>query len=980
MTDSTLVEASSPAHDAEPEQKIYLQYWSFDDHVRDHVQDRRSGPYAGAGAVLDRVLGEIENELNERTIGETTTPFRAARSLTAPKSPRIAAAEERQQKAVEYILDVLRTVSEGLAVSEVTSSAKRRCSQYGRATLLLELSRACDKIWEDGLPYRTLEAVQEGAERFAGELPNPDAELVEAALGMVNLTLIDSHLFEAINGGRPGSVIGVLDEHLDEVEQTRELLVAEAERVEITSRDHLADLVKEAIGSCASTKRFYEAIRVAASCLEIFERWMAAAPRFGSQQPTERIECSNRYEELTVRLSKAVTELEKSVRDVGEDETVASRCEPWLQLLVDLRETLKASSEGSPPFGRVFVPERVMVRNCFPFAVNFSHEKFSQDAVEDHIWALDPALAPFGAHQPKGGLRSHVTREPRWVAAAEADAATAQTRVELLQHRLQHDLGPLQNGDISYSPLSLSGFWLDSGYGVYGGRRVQLHNVLILQKEEWEEVRNEYDVAQATIEATGQDAATEKQKAERARKRYESWLQSHTYEVWIELSRMGNHCLCIEPLLPLSAGANDRTTLPNKMYDEVRLATPWSAQTVVFARLEDDRGRKALQGEPRWDGAQWNDLREFAHEIVLRTAHALGDPITAGEAHRTFFDRADKHSGTVLDVDLDYLPGNLHEVITVKTDVPIVGAHGDVVVELDKMIGAQVVLRSANRIASTLTEWLRVPVQTFTNPESIAAGQSSEGRIAPLPFIGFSGDWFAYTGNTTVLGEVAVPSWLSMAYVEVAQFAASWIPLLQLWSLRLEDEIRTAHGHRGHRSATASERLRIVDQEIRRQTSELRSAQLCQSELHRRFLDVFLSESGVTRLEKELDSQLMAAERLVDWYDEKRRQSSEDSRNILLVIIGVFGVFGLASYLTLVNGRNDPQYRGPFQFMESPGREVALVLGVFLVISLFGVWVLRDVFAKLFVRLWSRHKARRSRRIAAKQSDPRESGSAGRSA
>jgi hypothetical protein len=534
-------------------------------------------------------------------------------------------------------------------------------------------------------------------------------------------------------------------------------------------------------------------------------------------------------------------------------------------------------------------------------------------------------------------------------AAAEEDELHKPLKKELLHNRLKEAFEPFQDSPIEYAPLPLSGFWLDSGYGVYGGKRVQLQNVLVLDRSEWEKRRVEKE------EVKKDKNKTEEQKA-KAEETYKEWLNGRTYEVWIELSRMGNHCLCIQPSLPIGAAKSDRAALPNEVYREVRLATPWPVgETVVLSRIKDgmdDNGVKTKKGEPQWERT-WGGLREFAHEIVLRTAHALGDPIT----------RQEKHLNGALDEDLDYLPGNLHEVVTVKTDIPIVGPDGEVIVPLDRMIGAQVVLRSANRVVSTLAEWLRVPVQMSPGRDPMAAGPTSEGRIAPLPFIGFSGDWFAYTGNMTVFGEVAVPSWLSMAYVEVAQFAASWVPLLELWSLRLEDEIRTAHGRRGHRSASASEQLRIVDQEIRRQTSQLRSAQLCQSQLHRRFLDIFLEESGVTRLEEEIEAQLIAAERLADWYDEKRHRSAEDSRNVLLVLIGVFGVFGLASYLTLANGKDDPPYRGFFKFMSSnPQTEVEIVLFTFVGIFLVGLFVLRDAirdqFNKLFGPAWRRHVTR----------------------
>jgi hypothetical protein len=176
-----------------------------------------------------------------------------------------------------------------------------------------------------------------------------------------------------------------------------------------------------------------------------------------------------------------------------------------------------------------------------------------------------------------------------------------------------------------------------------------------------------------------------------------------------------------------------------------------------------------------------------------------------------------------------------------------------------------------------------------------------------------------------------------------------------------------------HRSASASEQLRIVDQEIRRQTSQLHSAQLCQSQLHRRFLDIFLQESGVTRLEEELDAQLIAAERLADWYDEKRHRSAEDSRNFLLVLIGVFGVFGLASYLTLANGKHDPPYQGFFKFMSSnPQTEVDIVLFTFVGIFLIGLFVLRDAirdqFMKYLAPISSWNRSRKLKKRAARRS------------
>jgi hypothetical protein len=116
-----------------------------------------------------------------------------------------------------------------------------------------------------------------------------------------------------------------------------------------------------------------------------------------------------------------------------------------------------------------------------------------------------------------------------------------------------------------------------------------------------------------------------------------------------------------------------------------------------------------------------------------------------------------------------------------------------------------------------------------------------------------------------------------------------------------------------------------------------------------------LSEFGVTELERELSIQLEAAQRLTDWYREQRQQSAESVRNILLLLIGLFGVFSVASYLSLANGSTEKRYTGIFRFMNSsPNTEVYIVLGVFALFLIAGVWLLwrqiRDTIADWRVR------------------------------
>ena len=261
--------------------------------------------------------------------------------------------------------------------------------------------------------------------------------------------------------------------------------------------------------------------------------------------------------------AKAGTDTKTSTDDESAvNDEVASRCMPWLQLLTDLQQALDSSRDADHPFGRVFVPERVSVRSCFPFAVNYSHGKLGQDAVEKHLQALDADLVPFGA-DPKS------QRSPfhRHAGALEG----------LLSTQLGKDFPGFR---IKYSALQLTAFWLDSGYGVYGGKRVELQDVLVGITQEECKMRR----AGAENAAIGDRG-------------YKSWLRSHTYRVWIELSRMGNHCLCIEAVEPVQSAADERSSLPSDVYREIEVGDSLASRRK--GRLGTVRGLHETQ---RWQG------------------------------------------------------------------------------------------------------------------------------------------------------------------------------------------------------------------------------------------------------------------------------------------------------------------------------------------------------------------------------------------
>jgi len=871
-----------------------------------------------AEKVLPQMLNDIELDVGERWLGETTTTshrfkrFHVHRRRDEDENKVMDSYDQLGKYADDYVRDILATAGEGpdgeVQPEDLTES---------RALLLLKLWTSCELLWERSLCYRTLDAVCEGVGQFALVVEHdcrqaPDGwpySAFAAAAVIVRLTREDSRVFKAINrGDAKWSVLDKVRKALEELSGAENLLSKALGHVGAvtdagandpnmpTLTGEVVQLLLRAQVYCRAQKGFYKAIERATSSLQEFEAWTRDAPRFGSANPFLDPVGYDHFSVVMTQVSEGISDLDAMLKDVEQDVTLASRYEPWRQLLIDLRGSLEACANASPLGAIVLVPKQVSVLYCFPFAVDYTHGKRRQVEVDAHIRALDPDLVPPGA--ALGGQVGHTRQEPDIKG--------------VLPTRLKQELGALfPEFTPEVTPLAVSAFWLGSGDGLYGGKKVQLLDVSI---------------------------------------------GGNLYRVWLVISRIGNHSLCVQPDRPMTAASTDRGSFPNDVYRALRLATPWAIGEKVTVTASGD------------DGPWWDDMHMFAHDVVLATARALTHEVIVGQDPPT-----QSKPGELP----PYMPGNLHEVVTVQTDEPITIGGDAGARRLDNIVGAQVLVTSANRVASTLFEWLRdrAPSETYQAAKEVDAW--SEGQIAPLPLIGFKGDWFVHTGDMTVFGAVAVPTWLSEAYIEVAQFAASWVPLLQLWTVRLQEVIRTAHA--GDRGANSSEQLRIVDQAIRRQTSELRSPQLCQSQLHRRFLDIFLSESGVTSLERELDAQLLSAERLADWYDERRRRGSEDARNILLLVIGLFGVFGLASYLSLANGTSgEPRYTGVFRFLNlNPQTEVHIVLGVFVVFLGLGILLLRAPIGELLRKAahWRRHLVLQWRgRRRRKRNQPKKGG------
>jgi hypothetical protein len=384
-------------------------------------------------------------------------------------------------------------------------------------------------------------------------------------------------------------------------------------------------------------------------------------------------------------------------------------------------------------------------------------------------------------------------------------------------------------------------------------------------------------------------------------------------KVWIVLSRMGNHCLCVEREAL-------ETPLPHVVYQAVAAGTPF-VFGVTTAPVDSSASEVA-----------WDNLHSFGRDVIRAVASAgFWRP---GQAD---ISESKDH----------YMRGNLHEVLIIWTNAPLAIQSADVAEKLNSALGGRILLKSVQRAATTIDEWVRYP------PTAHKRSGGGIAEITTLPELGFAGDWCGHTGESTVFGIVAAPSWLSDVYMEAAQFASSWSPLLRLWNRRLQSAIQGLgrYADSGGGALEETERkakeLRQVEWMVRRHLAQIRAEELCATLAHRRFLDRLLEMSGVARLQEELESQLAAAERLMDWWSEDARRDSEEHqrtsdkrRDKLLGVIALFGMFELGTFLSVANGTDWHQsFFGLFTLRQGVWEDwvmVALFVAALLVGYYFG--------------------------------------------
>jgi hypothetical protein len=207
------------------------------------------------------------------------------------------------------------------------------------------------------------------------------------------------------------------------------------------------------------------------------------------------------------------------------------------------------------------------------------------------------------------------------------------------------------------------------------------------------------------------------------------------WEVWIDLSRLENHCLCIERILV--------NPTPHELYKALRCPGDYAWSSEYRYGWVSGSGVPPPGLSAALDCYCWRSIYEFAHDVILKVAQGLTDL-----------------------QEPEFLQGHFHEIVLVATDVSSE--------ELDGLYGGKLFQANLNRDTATLEEWLRYPI----------SGHGGEPEITRANF-GYKENWWMVHNDTTIFGVVGNPSWQADSYLEAVQFAVSWTPRLLLWNREL---------------------------------------------------------------------------------------------------------------------------------------------------------------------------------------------------
>jgi hypothetical protein len=761
------------------------------------------------------------------------------------------------------------------------------CSPVQQIQLLIDLWQRCWDLWYVSLAYRTLEAVERATAEFVERATAPgtdrpnegwEHDALRAVGHAMRLITADMDVFKQINlssaDGLKRAAHGSIETMELTMEEVRSPLAALGSRSGKPDDDsrRIVEGLREIENLACKNQIFYAALADAAGALIEFESWLAAAPRLGSALPRgssgsrpsrgELLASVDAAIESTRRAHASLRELTTyaSLREFIAQDSLTKRLSP--ESLEDLGELISQDSlrNLSEVIAQRSLGELIAQDRLGELIAHASVGKLvAQDVADDQILScFEPwerlltdvrAIVVAGTGAAGAAGRVLVPRRvsirycyPFAVDAKEQARHPLDRRqkedLEKLLEQLKRELNKAF-GAISIKVGELGSLmpteFFAKGPGLYGGVRVGLPEI---------EFRFEPPPGVDGDERGGR------------------------CKVWVVLSHLGNHCLCIEP-------ESFDVPPPHLLYRALHIGTPVAVGARVF-----------LTAPPGGTPVGWDNLHSFSRDVIQAIASI---PFWGTDGHLPAAERFER--------------GNLHEIVVVRTDDPLGIYPEEIAVVLDRVAGGRILVRSVQRTATTLEEWVRYP--PVPRNESRGPGPA----IVGIPEMGLAGDWCISTGETTVFGIVAAPSWHSDVYVEAAQFASSLSPQLRLWNRHIGSTIRSlepdSDGEEG--GEEEAELLRRIESQVRLRVEQIKTEELTATLAHRRFLDQLLEMAALSRLQGELEAQLQAAERLTDWFSEHAQQESDRRRQVLLAAIALFGLFEVGTLLSIANTTGFPK-------------------------------------------------------------------------
>jgi hypothetical protein len=400
------------------------------------------------------------------------------------------------------------------------------------------------------------------------------------------------------------------------------------------------------------------------------------------------------------------------------------------------------------------------------------------------------------------------------------------------------------------------------------------------------------------------------------------------YDVELRFNELGNHYLRVDLAL-------EDPTL-NDMNQALRRATTYSGEHAVTS------GDK-----------EWATIADYANDVITDVAAWItaepksekpGEPV--GWWTRFRWNRQKAESATAetepkdecgFNPDFDY-----HVVVVIHTASVLQpdGSRREATKEdIEKAYG-KLLLQLLNRETTTLDEWI--------------CWSKSQAMPNLLGHACFPSDFAIGTESTTVLYMPSTPSWAQSGYEEVAEFAASFPPLIRQWKNDLDNKLGSAEkftqkdddSHIDDQEAKL-ERLRsdlhVALEGIREVRTYLVPSQLLSLHAEGAFLEHLYRQSRLPELRKDIDGYLERGRITIDrmntresrLHDHRNRKYQEVIQYILFAV-GTFSFSGVVVlFLEVWYGSTMPGWDTDVKEQRHYSYE-----GLFIVIGIYSVFVL----------------------------------------